>query len=175
VEAHIAEPDGFEDERLEHEQEATAASDSSLAGRMERRRSQVEQSHTEKFPVPGWDDIVVVELRPLGWKLMRSIGEKHKRIRDTATQELYTISDQLIRATVGFHEVVGEKTQPTTHTWQTLAAAGLGQEFDTPRKALLALIRDSLVPDLWQEWRDWQKAIGREAEEEVVEDFATTG
>jgi hypothetical protein len=155
--------------------EAPPAHDGSLAARMERRRQAVEQQNTEKFPVPGWDDVVAVELRPLGWKLMRQLGERNKRIRDEATRELYTVADQLIRATVGFYEVVGEEMRPTNHTWQTLAAAGKGAEYDTPRKALLALIQDSMVPELWQEWREWQKAIGREAEEEVSADFATTG
>jgi hypothetical protein len=162
-------------EQIEQIDEAPPAHDGSLAARMERRRQSIEETQSEKFPIPGWDDIAAVELRPLGWRLMRQIGEKHRRIRDEATRELYTVCDQLIRATEGFYEVVGEEMRETNHTWQTLAAAATGTEHDTPRKALLALIRDSLVPELWQEWRDWQKAIGRDTEEEVSADFAATG
>jgi hypothetical protein len=159
------------------EREAAPAFDASLAARMQRRRQAVEGQVTEKFPVPGWDDMVVVELKPLSWPAMRKIGERHARIRDQAMQELYTFCDHLIYATVAFHEVVGENTRPTSHTWISLAQAGVQNlpEDVTNRKAMLALIRDQLVPELWNDWREWQKHIGQDTEEEVAADFVTTG
>lgn len=159
------------------------ASSGSLRSRMQSTQAAVAERHTELFPVPNWEDMVEVELRVLGWKTMRRIADRHRKIREPALQELYTATDQIITATEGFHEIDGEKRTRVDMDWIGLARAGEGNrgvkslpEGVTPRQAVLALVvHDTRLMYLWQEWQDWLKSVRPEVDEEVVRDFSTTG
>lgn len=159
------------------------ASSGSLRSRMQSKQTATAERHTEFFPVPNWEDMVEVELRVLGWRTMRKIAERHRKIRDTALQELYTAADQIITATEAFYELDGEKQTKVDMDWVSLAKAGEGNrgvkplpENVTPRQAVLALVvHDTRLMYLWQEWQDWLKSVRPEVDEEVVRDFSTTG
>jgi hypothetical protein len=87
---------------------------SSLSVRMERRHEELSRQQTEKFPLPGWEDLLEVELRPLGMRAATKIVQRNQRTRDEATRSLYVTCDLLLTATVGFHQVAGERSTPIT-------------------------------------------------------------
>jgi hypothetical protein len=147
----------------------------SLNARLVQRADKLEEQRTARFAVPGYDGLLEVEMRSLGYRRLRTAQGRAKTERDEATRELYAICDTLLAATVGFHLVEGEDSPLPNETWQTIATrAGKGDTL-TPRQALLALLKESLVMFLWTEWGEWQKNVGVQIAEEVVEDFAQTG
>lgn len=157
----------------------------SLEARMAARAEEAEADVTEKWAVPGkFSDIIAVELRMLGWKTLRGIGKRHAKNRDQTLQELYVACDQIIAATVAFHEIVVDAEGAETYkelpgeTWMSLARRGiklLPQDL-TPRQAMLALIKpDTLVPLLLQEWMEWMKDRRPDVDREVGSDFGMTG
>ena len=152
--------------------------DSSLAERMAARSEQLSKQTTGRFPLPGWEDILEVELRALGYKALRRSLTANERIRDEATREIYAMADQVLTATVAFWEVPANGGEPRQldDTWQSLA----GRLPDcpdgaTPRQALLFLVGDKRIHFLIQEWGEWAKNADKQVEDEVQQDFAVTG
>lgn len=148
----------------------------SLQDRMQERRSSLEQITTEVFDVPRWSDILAVELKYLGYKTMRSIAQKHQRVKDPTVSEMRVAADHLLRATVGFYEVKGEKKVPAEGmTWLSLARSVIKLPEDaSPRVALVGLVGDTQTVFLWQEWQEWMKGERVRIDTEVGRDFQTT-
>jgi hypothetical protein len=163
------------DEFPEYEEPKTPSS--SLDGRMKARTEELESRTSEFFQVPGFEDIIAVELRLLGFEAQRKIARRNERIRDTTVQELYTACDCILRATEGLYEVDGDTRTPIRDTWIDLARrAGKTLPNDvTDRQALLALVGSFRVVGLWQEWSQWVSGRRPEVEEEVMRDFEVTG
>jgi hypothetical protein len=161
------------------EASANGGTGGSLLERMRAQRERMQEQRSEKFPVPGWGTFVHVELRPLGWDAMRKIMDRHARIRDTATREVYVAADQLVAATVRFWEVDpdGDPSKETLADWTSLAK-GVADNFPedgSVRMAVLALIKPSSnVIFLWNDWVEWSGAEGEDIDLELAEDFGTT-
>lgn len=151
----------------------------SLHSRMRARASELEKQRTEIFPVPGYAELLHVELMALSWETMRKIAERNERVGDPATRELYIASDQLIAATVRFHEVDGEgERREVEASWQTLAH-GVVDNFSqdgTPRQAVIALLGHptSRLIFFWQEFLEWANSERSSINEEIAQDFGTT-
>jgi hypothetical protein len=149
---------------------------SSLSVRMERRHEELSRQQTEKFPLPGWEDLLEVELRPLGMRAATKIVQRNQRTRDEATRSLYVTCDLLLTATVGFHQVAGERSTPITDDW-----VGLAQRLQdcpqnpTPRQGLLFLVGEERVLWLYQAWETWQRSASDDIDKELAEDFDKTG
>jgi hypothetical protein len=151
----------------------------SLQARMEAHAEHLRKDVTEQFPVPGWESMLMVELKRLGYKRIRALQKRNDRVRDAATRELYSMCDQIITATVGFHEVLenGETQELPDDTWITLAqnVPGCPDEI-TPRQAILFLTGDDKrVHFLAAEWGEWSRAGEADETEEVRADFVSTG
>lgn len=156
----------------------TEAAPGSLAARMKRRGAELENQRTEIFPLPGWDEILAVELRVLGYEESRKIGRKLTRMRDETLQELYSFIDQIVAATEGFYEIDGDRRTPIDKTWMDLARAAAAHKLPedlTPRRAVLSLLGDRRVAYLFSDWEEWMKGERQEVDEEVMRDFGTTG
>lgn len=166
--------DGQEHEEIAEPQAASA----SLAGRMSRRQEELATRTSEWFPIPGYEDVLEVELKVLGYTTIRKINQRNERIRDDAMRELTSMADQLVKATAGFREVLGgEKRRPIDDNWISLASRlENAPDFDgSPRRALLHLVGEQRLHFLSGEWALWAKTVRPEVDEEVVEDFGTTG
>jgi hypothetical protein len=147
-----------------------------LSARMERRHEELSRQQTEKFPIPGWEDLLEVELRPLGMRQSAKVVQRNQRTRDEATRSLYVTCDLLLAATVGFHQVVGERSTPIRDDWVALSRRLDGcPENPTPRQALLFLVGEDRILWLYQAWEQWQRSAGETVDKELAEDFGTTG
>ena len=150
----------------------------SLAARMATRSEELEKQTSERFPIPGWEDILEVELRALGYRALRQALTRNERVRDEATRELYTVADQLLMATVGFWEVPQNGGQPRQmdETWESLAKRLPNcPDGATPRQALLFLVGDKRLHFLAQDWGEWAKTVDKQVHDEVQADFGLTG
>lgn len=149
----------------------------SLSERMQERAAELQREQTEKFDLPGWRDMLAVELKPLGFTTIRNLQRKNERERNETTREVYNMADQIIAATVGFHEVDGSKETPIEDTWVTLAKRLPDcPDGATPRQALLFLLDgDKWVHFLYIKWMEWASTVQPEVEKEVEQDFAQTG
>jgi hypothetical protein len=148
----------------------------SLGDRMAARARELDDQATERIPLPGYVDMLELELRSLGWDTVRRVTSRHERRRDPAIRDLYTAADMLLAATVAFHEVGGV---PLQSGWVDLARnvrPNLPEDV-TPRQAVLSLLRadrTTAVIDLWNEWSEWNNAARVTLGEELDEDFTTT-
>jgi hypothetical protein len=153
-------------------------SEGSLRDRMRQRAAEMERHRTERFPVPGYADVLEVELRTLSWESVRKITDRHMRIREQGTRDVYTAADTLLTATVGFWEMddTGHR-EPVDTSWMALAQGVVHHfpEGGTARQALLSLITpSSRVIVLWNDWGDWNNAERTTIGEDLGEDFTTT-
>jgi hypothetical protein len=151
----------------------------SLQARMEAHAEELRRDVTEKFPIPGWETMLMVELKRLGYKRIRALQKRNERVREPSIRELYSMCDQIIAATVGFHEVLenGEETREIEETWVSLAH-NLPDCPDqiTERQAVLFLTGDDKrIHFLAAEWGEWSRAGDSEEAEEVRADFVSTG
>lgn len=151
---------------------------SSLSSRMERRSSELASQKSDIFELPGWDDILEVELRLMGWEALRKIGIRNQKVKSVPMQELYTSVDQIVAGTERFFELdeAGNR-KPIRDTWVSLArrtGKNLPQDL-TPRQAVIALVGDTRVMTLYNAWQEWMKGERQEVDEEVVRDFERTG
>jgi len=148
----------------------------SLAGRMASRSEELAKNTTEVFPLPGWEDILGVELRVLSYTTIRKIGQRNNKVRDEVTSELYNLTDQIAAATEGFVEIEGEKQTPIDETWVSLANK-LPDAPDslTLRQAVLFVVGDKRIHFLAADWMEWARTSSHDVDKEVGSDFGTTG
>lgn len=150
----------------------------SLQARMQARAKELQDQKTEIFDVPGFEGILSVEFRMLSFETSRKIGMDNERVRSPAMRDLYTMADQLVRATEGFYEEMPDGSRRRIqHDWVSLAYGGLDRPLPqnlTPRQALLAVVGDRRVPVLANQWEEWQLGERRGINDAVVSDFGTT-
>jgi hypothetical protein len=151
--------------------------DGSLRARMQQRAEQLEKVTTEIFPLPGWDDLLEVELRVSGLRQATRVQKRNERVRDPGTQNLYNMCDLLLAATVGFWQVIGEdKRKPLEASWESLAKNLDGcPDAPTARQAMIFLLKEHRIPRLYAEWEQWMTSAAPEVDKELAEDFGTTG
>lgn len=149
----------------------------SLGDRLAERQDYLEQHQTGWFGVPGYDDLVEVELRALGFKTIRTIQKRQQKVRDENTRELYAVADQLVTATVGFREVLdeGQYRDLPDEDWVRLARRLRNcPEAPSPRQALLFVVGDKRLLAFAAEFEKWAGTVRKDVDEEVVRDFAST-
>lgn len=148
----------------------------SLSSRMANRHEQLAKNTTEVFPIPGWEDMLAVELRVLPYSTIRKVGQRNEKIRDEVLQELYSIADQLVIATEGFYELDGEQRIPLDDDWVSLAKRLPDcPDEATARQAILFLVGEQRIHFLASEWLEWARNTHGDIEKEVSQDFGTTG
>jgi hypothetical protein len=163
--------EGQEFELAEPEPEVA---DSSLRSRMQQRSEQLEKVTTERFPVPGYDDLLEVELRVTGMRQATRIAQRNERQRDPGTKNLYVMCDLLLGATVQFWRSGAD--QPLKETWTDFAQMVDGcPDNVTPRQAMIFLLKEHRVPWLYTSWEEWMRSSRPEVEEELTRDFTPTG
>jgi hypothetical protein len=151
--------------------------DQSLNARMARRAEEIDVERSEWFPIPGWDDLIEVELRPLPYPTIRKVIKQNEKSRDEMTREIYSMADQLIRATLGFRQVAKDgSTRPIDDDWVRLAQRLPNcPQSPTARQALLFLVDLERIHFLVQDWGEWAKTVRVDNDGEVERDFVVTG
>jgi hypothetical protein len=159
----------------------------SLEARLRRRGAQLANQATERFAIPGYEDVLAVELRAMEYETQRQIIQQHEKIGRTNPGhfEVLVAADTIIRATEGFYAVPVDEDQemerlPEGTTWLSLARM-VGRKLPedcTVRQALFAMLGPHAatmrVAALHREWTQWLSGARRQQEETVVRDFETT-
>lgn len=151
----------------------------SLKSRMAARAEQLQGERTEIFPIPGYDDLVGVELRSLTYTVRNRITRRNERERNEALRDLYNFADQAIAATVGFYEPVDKDDDEWIpmpgESWVSMCRAAHPDfpEDGTPRQAFLRLVPQDRVDNFAMEYFEWVNG-SLPVESEVVRDFETT-
>lgn len=153
-----------------------AVSSGSLSGRMAQRVQTLEKQQTEWFPIPGYEGILEVELRALGYKTIRAIQTRNEKIREPTARELANMADQLVTATQAVREVDGDEMRPISDGWIELAQRlPKCPEQITQRQAVIFLVTDKRIHFLVSDWGRWASTVRDDIDEEVVRDFDRTG
>lgn len=149
----------------------------SLAARMQERREQLERSQSTFMDIPGYDDLICVAYRAIGWQRINKIVDGVAGERDPSLRQLYAAADTLIAAREQVYEVTPEGTlRAIDASWHDLCeGAGVALPEDaTERVALLALFEvDSRVMSHYGEYERWLG--GQRIGQELVRDFERTG
>jgi hypothetical protein len=158
--------------------EEAPKSSRSLAARMNAKRKRREQQTTEIFPVPGWEEMLAVELKVVGSSTQDRIAEFHESVPNQSERLARTMADHIVHATVGFYEVddEGERHElEPTFSWVT-AAKGPHPKLsaDTQNRAALRLLVDDNLKYLWAAWQKWMLSRGSQIDEELGRDFQAT-
>jgi hypothetical protein len=156
--------------------EPKPASDS-LAARMREREEVLAKHVTERFPLPGWEELLEIELRVTGVQAATKATNRVQRVRDEGVRNLYVMVDLLCTATVQFWEVTPEGTNPIEDDWVSLAKR-LPDCPDNPtaRQAAIFLLKEHRIPWLYHDWESWQRAAKTEdVDAELRRDFGQTG
>lgn len=158
-------------------EEDVRTSGNSLAARMQARQKQLEGQTTERFPIPGYEGVLEVELKALGYATINAVITKNEKVRDPNVRPVYTMADQILMATVAFYEVDGqERNEIDGATWASVAALlDDCPEGMTDRQALLFFVTDKRIAFLVADWSDWCRSVRTDFDKEVVRDFVTTG
>jgi hypothetical protein len=154
----------------------------SLRERMRRHKAELEDRTTELFPVPNWDGILVVELRPVDWDdTEESIGRHSRRERG---QILRTGADEIVNGTVAFYELdpEGEAVEQVedARLWSQLLESYTDTELgEMPheireRTALIELCTDQGVMALSTTFRRWMVGAKSGIGNQVRRDFERT-
>jgi hypothetical protein len=155
----------------------------SLEDRVAARRKQLDEETFEVFEVPGWNDILGVKLRLQGFEEGRKIAKQHAKVRPETLRELYVVCDTIVQCTVGLVEFNEDGSwTDSQHDWVSLVqrlverkAIDVDDSLQmTPRRALLALVGDKRIPNLYVEWQQWVAGARPHVDQEVVGDFAKT-
>jgi hypothetical protein len=150
--------------------------DGAFEARMQEVRRQREQRTTEVFEVPGFESIIKVELRVLGYKKTTDVAIQHVRQRDDSLRALYTAADQLLAATVAFHKIQADGSLEAA---EGLSWLQLAQAYDPsinatvrPRTALIRLLDDGKgVNELHGAWYSWNTRGNEKVDGELEQDF----
>ncbi len=63
-------------------------SNSSLSPRIAHRREQLESHQSEWFPIPGYEDVLEVELRLLGYSKIKRVIARNEKVRDPEIRDI---------------------------------------------------------------------------------------
>lgn len=145
----------------------------SLAERMKERAAALEANQTHRFPIPGWEELLEVELKSLSYATIRRVIQRLDRVKDVGTHDLYAMADQIATATEGLYEITPDgESRPLDDDWIRLAnRLPDAPEGMTTRQAVLFLVGDKRIHFLVQEWGEWAKSVRTEVDEEVARDF----
>ena len=164
----------------EPERDGRSKGGTSLKDRMNARQSELESRTTEIFPVPRYDEVMAVELKAIAWEKTEEIVQRHSR--QTNRQMLNSAADEIVVATVAFHEIKDDAIEliEDVSRWSEVAKSFLG--FDPPqapyatreRICLLALCSDQGVMALNGPYRRWLGGANTGISGEVRRDFNST-
>jgi hypothetical protein len=156
---------------------APASAGNSLAERMRSRRETLERNATRTWDLPGYEGILAVKYRAIGYQALRKIVHRHAELDDEGLMELYVACDTLMTATDEVYEIDAKGSHtPLGERWMELArrADVSLPENPTQRQALLALVPDTAVMALYRRYERFVARTDREADEAVVRDFDET-
>jgi hypothetical protein len=137
---------------------APASAGNSLAERMRSRRETLERNATRTWDLPGYEGILAVKYRAIGYQALRKIVHRHAELDDEGLMELYVACDTLMTATDEVYEIDANGGHtPLGERWIELA-----------RRADVSLMA------LYRRYERFVARTDREADEAVVRDFDET-
>jgi hypothetical protein len=93
----------------------------SLKARVQARRRELEQEHDSTFvlPIPGFEQLLAVEYRPLNYREMMKLESRHSKNTDEAESVLFIAVDKMIAACERLVEVTGNPDEyaDTGYRW----------------------------------------------------------
>lgn len=151
----------------------------SLAERARERRRQLETRHTTVLEPPGYEGLLAVEYRVITYGDVRKITQRHERIQDDATRELYSAADHLIMASINSWQIEPDGSRHKLGLrWGRELAQELGIELSdtlTARQAVFACFpRDIFVANHFAEYMSWLSEVESDIDVEQAADFPTT-
>lgn len=149
----------------------------SLAERLRTRRESLEKDSSRTWDLPGYEGILAVKFRAIGYQALRAILHRHADLDDEGLMELYVGCDTLMTATDEIYEVTDDGSHnPLGERWIELARRAELPLPDNPtqRQALLALVPDTAVMGLYRRYELFLALSDREADEAVMRDFDGT-
>ena len=148
----------------------------SLSDRMDARGEELSIQRTDWFPVPGYEDILEVQLKPVGVTRISAVQRKNERVRDPDLQTLYNMADGILISTTGFREVDGDKRREIPDDWTAVARRRRDcPDGVTPRQAVLFMLGEERIIFLSEAYTKWVRETRPELDEEVAQDFGRTG
>jgi hypothetical protein len=152
---------------------------SSLADRMAKRRSAIERRKTKTLEIPGYEGILEVEYRLLGWQSIRKIQARHEGLTDEGLQQLYSAADTLITAREETYEIPenGGQPRPLGENWIELArrsGATLPENCSQRQAMFLLFVHDMRLMEHYGQYERWARGLDSEVDDEVVSDFEGT-
>lgn len=160
-------------EQFEQDQQVGVVDDQSLDARMQARAEAIQKNNTELFDIPGFEGLLQVELRRLGYKKMKQIQSRNAKERDEATRDIYNMADQILWATEGLYQVRNGEPVAIEDTWLDLAHRLPNTEsVTTPRQAVLVMTGgDERILFLTAQWAKWMGDTKADEDEGVQADF----
>jgi hypothetical protein len=148
----------------------------SLARRAQVRRAELSARRTVQLPVPGYQDILVVEYRALTYAEVKRITTKTERIRDEAAQDLAAYTDQLLLASTNAWEIAPDGTRTELGTgWTIELVRAMGSPPDLSlRQSFMAVLTDVLVIQHYAEYSQWLQGAEYDIDNEAAQDFPKT-
>lgn len=136
----------------------------SLAARVAERRKAISNAKARIFPVPGFEDIMGVELRPLNPNEGETIAERLDKIPDEREKLRRFASEIIIKATCRFFGISedGEWEEDEHATWRSLFTdmeQAQGRPAPDPsipeRACLVGVLKTQHINLLFNEYTEW--------------------
>lgn len=151
----------------------------SLAARASHRREMLLEQHSIVLEVPGYEGVLAVEYRAVGYPESKRIHERLRRIRDEAERELYVAADHLLVASTNSFEMSEHGSRELGHGWGLELARELGIEIGegmSARQAVLACFprEQLLLTHFYVDYSEWLSGATLEVDSEQARDFPGT-
>lgn len=148
----------------------------SLAARAQARRAELSARRSVELPVPGYQDMLVIEYRALTYSEVKRIGQRVSLIRDEAAQDLASYADQLLLASTNAWEITREGTRRHVGAgWTSDLLTSLGAAPGmTARQMLLGVLSDLLLIQHYVEYSQWLQGAEFDIDNEIAKDFRGT-
>ena len=101
----------------------TAAVDTSLKGRLARRREELRRAQIIDLPVPGYEKDLVARYVPLDYHVLRRIGQRSEDTPDKIQAEIDLAIDTLVNANEGIYEKTPNGLVSTGYSWKQATKA----------------------------------------------------
>ena len=158
------------------ETHVVSSSFDSLAARAKVRRAELSETRTTEMPVPGYQDMLVIEYRALTYSEVKRITQRTSLIRDEASRDLAAYADQLLLAARNAWEITpAGKRKHLGNGWTQELLLALGAPIGlTARQMLFAVLSDLLLVQHYIEYSQWLQGAEYDIDDEATKDFSKT-
>jgi len=152
----------------------------SMAERARAMRENMLSRKTVVMEVAGYEGMLAVEYRGLGYAEARTMASRLERVSDETQRDLYFRADQMIAASVNAFDIRSDPKRELGFGWGIALAAELGvdkAEELTPRQAVLACFPGDYQYKLVEhtiELGEWFRGASNDVDLWQAQDFPVT-